>query len=225
MTDDAPRLRKRPGPPKGTGKGVHVGGRKKGTPNRATLERDRKAELDRQRLAELEAAAARGASAIEVAGITGRKLMKETGFELVQLTAGLVAYYQPWPQWIMGPDGKIKNANPNFDEAKFDKYLVLAMNGARDFAAYESPKLAAVMLAQGLVGEIQIIGGLPDEEDGGLKDAPDGYTGVTIEVVAVELKPGASGAGATAAGAQQGAGDGPMAPQGAGPAIPDPGKA
>jgi len=226
--------RKKPGPPKG----VRYGGKQKGSKNKATIERERQAQLAAERAAlqaEAEAKAGTAVGEMVAAQASGRKLMKEIGFELTQLAAGLMAYYQPWPQWEQARDAegrlivdglgrpRLRNANPNYDESKFDKYLTMAMGGARDFAAYESPKLAAVILAQGLVGEIQIVGGLPDEEDGGFRDAPDGFGGVTIEVTAVELKSGAASAGATAAGAKQGPGDGPVLPQGAGPAIPNPG--
>lgn len=226
-------------PPKrkrgGAKPGERRGGRRKGSKNKATIERERIVQLEAERAAlQAQADAADGDRAL-VAQASGRKLMKEIGFELTQLAAGLTAYYQPWPGWEQARDAegkvivdglgrpRLRNANPNFDEGKFDKYLTMALGGARDFAAFESPKLAAVMLAQGLVGEIQIVGGLPDEEDGGFRDAPEGYSGVTIEVTAVELKSGAAGAGPPAAGAEQGAGDGPVLPQGPGPAIPNPG--
>ena len=46
---------------------------------------------------------------------------------------------------------------------------LLAAEGARDFAAYESPKFATVMTQSAVVTKIEVVGGLPDELDGNLQ--------------------------------------------------------
>lgn len=215
--------RKKTGPPKG----VRPGGRARGTRNKATIEREKAAQLaaDRARLKEEADKTGGAAGELMAAQAEGRKLMKDIGFTLTQLAMGLVAYYQPYATWVQAVDARgapmfdktgrpvLVNANPNFDEARFDKYFSFAMQGARDFASYESPKLAAVILAQDLVGEITVVGGLPDDEDGGLIDAPADFAGVTIDATAEELKPGAGGARHSGGGAPQGAGGGPVPPQ------------
>ena len=119
----------------------------------------------------LEARAEQGAREIKEAVASGRKLMKEIGFDLAHQFAGLAEFFRP--QWSVDPaTGRMVNANPNFDEAKFRQYAELAATTARDFAAYESPKLSAVMVGSAAVTKIEIIGGIPDDQDGNLIDAP-----------------------------------------------------
>jgi hypothetical protein len=156
----------------GSRKGERRGGRKPGTKNKATIERERVAMLaaEREKLL-LEVRVALEKSEVAQDEVSGRKLMKEIGFDLAQQFAGLAAFYQP--QWRVDPaTGRTVNANPNFDEAKFRQYAELAATTARDFAAYESPKLSAVMVGSPAVTKIQIIGGIPDDQDGNLIDTP-----------------------------------------------------
>jgi hypothetical protein len=76
------------------------------------------------------------------------------------------------PQWKLDPvTGRTVNTNPNFDEAKFQRCAESAATTARDFAAYESPKLSAVMVGSPVMTKIEIIGGIPDDQDGNLVDA------------------------------------------------------
>lgn len=155
--------RKKPGPPKG----VRYGGKKKGTKNKKTLERERAAQLELERARMIEAVkdrvAAGQASEADRAVAAQHKLMKDIGMDMTRLAAGLAAFYQPHPTWTQGPDGKLVNGNPNYDEPRFRYYLDQAMSGARDFAAYESPKLSAVMVGQQVVNDITVRGGMPDE--------------------------------------------------------------
>jgi hypothetical protein len=165
MTEHAPpKPRKKPGPPKGT----RPAGRAKGTKNLATVEREAKIKLEQERLALLEKMAKEGANAVDVAQLQGKKLMKEIAFDFAGLFAGLAAFYQPYPTWTRDAAGKVVNANPNFNEQKFLVYAKLATETALGAAAYESPKLAAVMIQQNMVNEIEVTGGLPDAQDGGL---------------------------------------------------------
>jgi hypothetical protein len=94
--------------------------------------------------------------------------MKDIGFDLTRLAAGLAAFYQPWAEWKKDPNGKIINANPNYDEPRFRYYYEQARDGARDFAAYESPRLSAMVVNAQTTNEFVMKGGLPDEMDGNL---------------------------------------------------------
>lgn len=164
-------------------------------PRKATLEREAQGRLaaERERLL-LEAKASEGERLIKESQAQGRKLMKEIGYDLAHLFAGLAAFYQPYPQWRIDPaTNKPANANPNFDERKFREYATLAANTARDFASYESPKLSAVMVGTAVVSEVEIIGGLPDDQDGGLIDAAANADGDAPRAPEGELQPGAGG--------------------------------
>lgn len=138
-------------------------GRPTGSRSRSTIERERQAILEQQRLAEAEKALAGHSTTVDKAIGSQRKLMKEIGFDLTQLAAGLAAFYQPHPSWTKDANGKLTNANPNFDEAKFRYYAAMAMAGARDFSQYESPKLSAVLVGQQIVNHVVVEGGMPDE--------------------------------------------------------------
>lgn len=213
------------------------GGRKVGQKNKKTLERERAAQLEQERrlaIAKAEAMASPAEAEVARAAAQGKKLMKDIGIDFTMMFAGLAAFYQPLPAWNVAVDAAgqplkdkrgvpiLVNANPNYDEGKFVRYGTLAMGGARDFAAYESPKLAAVLLEQALVREILITGGLPDEQDGGLIDAA-GNTH-TIELGAHEYaEPGAGGIGHPAGGDGQGANSTADAAQGASGDLPGPG--
>ena len=146
----------------GSRKGERRGGRKPGTKNKATIERERAAMLATGRetlLLEARAAAQRNEAATAVA--SGPKLMKELGFELTQIFAEMALYYRPL----------LDRTNPKADQRKFKEYAILAMQGARDFAAYESPKFATVMTQSAVVTKIEVVGGLPDELDGSLQQS------------------------------------------------------
>ena len=226
----APAPRKKPGPPKG----VRYGGKKKGSKNKATLERERKAQLALEQARLLEQGNAEGIAepALE-AVISGRKLMKEIAFEFAMKFAGIAAYYQPHPNWrqVVDAEGKpvvdaagrpvMINANPVYNESMFYKYADAATRTALGAAAYESPRLAAVLLAQDRVEEIELIGGLPDDQDGGFHAADGGDKAGTD----AGAEPGAGGAGDPPAGENQSAGANPDVPPVTGGAVPDAGQA
>ncbi len=148
-------------------------GKKRGSKNKTTLEREALARA--QMAAEIEADKRAAADRLAAAGVaspeaareiverTPEKLMKEIAFDFARLFAGMAAFYQPYPQWSPGPDGRMRNANPNFDEAKFREYAVLAKDTALGAAAYQSPKLSAVMVGQQIVNHVTVDGGMPDE--------------------------------------------------------------
>ncbi len=193
--------------------GERRGGRKKGTPNKATIERERAAALELEHQALLKQAEAEAGTAKQdllVAMAQGRKLMKEIAFDFAHLFAGMAAFYQPTPPGAAQP-------NPNENEPKFNEYARLAVQTAIAAAPFESPKLAAVMLQSGMVTQIEMIGGLPDKEDGGFDASTDANT---IDGTAAAAEPSAGGSGHSAAGADQGAGGAADIPSGASPAVP-----
>jgi hypothetical protein len=164
-------------------RGRKTGGRTAGSKNRVTVEREERVRLEIRAQIEAEKRAkdarlkAAGVETLEDAKALASKepkLMKEIAFDFARLFAGLATFYQPYPQWVRDPEtGKIRNANPNFDEAKFKEYAVLAKDTALGAASYQSPKLSAVMVGSDVINEIIITGGLPDDQDGGLVDATE----------------------------------------------------
>lgn len=60
---------------------------------------------------------------------------------LMQLSMGLVARYQP------RPDGGMET-NPQADETKFQTYLPIALNSAKELAKYQSPTFKAIALQE-----------------------------------------------------------------------------
>ena len=160
--------------PRGAKPGERRGGRPPGSKNKTTLEREAQSALDRARIDEVERLQAMGVTDVAAAAQTaGVKPMKQIAFDFARVFAGLAAFYQPYPKWIEDPETKtVRNANPNFNEAKFKEYAVLAKDTALGAAPYESPRLSAMMIGSAIVNEIEITGGLPDEEDGGLNAGP-----------------------------------------------------
>lgn len=109
-------------------KGTRIGGRNKGTRNKATIER----ELLAARAAEERVAAAEA---------SGRKLGKEVLDEFMHLFAGMAATYQPLRPGTPIPVGRTP------DEPQFEKYAKLAVHCARLLAPYQSPTFQAIMIA------------------------------------------------------------------------------
>ena len=144
------KVRKKPGPPKGT----RYGGKQKGSKNKATIERERLAEL------EMQAEAAR--SAVDRAAAAGKKLMKDIAFDFAALFASMAAYYQPQPTIVMG---KVINldANPNANEAKFNQYATLAAQTSIQAAKYQSPSFSAMVVGASVVTKVVVEGGMADD--------------------------------------------------------------
>jgi hypothetical protein len=124
-------------------KGQRFGGRTKGTPNKATIER-----LERERIAEQvalqSAVAAQSAPAAEreiaKAGTERRKLGKERLEELLEIAVGATAYFQP----------TLKNGverNPNADWTQFQKWFQIAHAVAATVSPFQSPTFRAIMVA------------------------------------------------------------------------------
>ena len=108
---------------RGASKGERRGGRAKGTPNKATVERALIAEQE-----------------IEKAAASGRKLAKEWMQEFLPVLAGMTAYYQPtFPG--------MTQQNANGDPDKFEKWYGHFLKTATELAPFESPTFRAVMVA------------------------------------------------------------------------------
>lgn len=108
---------------KGSPKGVRQGGRQKGTPNKASVERA----LVAARIAQ------------EQAGKPGRKLAREVLDDLMHTFLGMAAQHQPLPEGVVPMNGQ----KP--DEAKFVEYATLAGSFAKDLAPFQSPKFKATI--------------------------------------------------------------------------------
>jgi len=133
--------------PRGSKPGEHRGGRKVGTPNLKTLEKqllakniaDAVKEGRRKKREEDEAALARKAeiAASEIQKAEGQRklLAKEVLDQYMTLFAGMSARYQP----IKG------NKTPN--EKKFNFYAEKAIDCAHKLAPYQSPRLQALAIA------------------------------------------------------------------------------
>jgi hypothetical protein len=191
----------------GSKKGERRGGRQRGALNKATIERLRQGQIAQEK-AELLAQANAAKSEVLEAVASGKKLMKEIAFDFAQLFAGLAAFHQPYPTWHEGIDPRtgerrMLNDNPNFDEARFKEYAKLACDTALGAASYESPKLSAVMVGAAVVNHIQVTGGIPDEQDGGLIAAEPGAR--TIELAGPDVFLGEREASDAASGSSEGA--------------------
>ena len=179
--EEIPIPKKRRGPAKGT----RPSGRRKGGLNKATIERQKRARLEleakvRQELLERDGKISKeGVETIDDARLLavqqGPKLLKDIGAEFTRLFAGMAAHYQPRPD------------NPNANPALFKEYAALALQGAKDFAQYESPKLSAVMVGGEMLTEIVVTGGPSDEEDGGFQPAE--ATELTIDQSGESVEP------------------------------------
>jgi len=158
-------------------------GRPKGSKGKATLERELQARLERERVALLEKIAS-GAPE-EVAAVkaqaAGKRLMKDSAFDIQAVLASMAAYYQPQPTIVAG---KVVNldANPNANEEKFKEYAMMAAQLAVGAAKYQSPSFSAMVVGASVVTKVEISGGLPDDY------APPVPPGQIID-----LKPGMEG--------------------------------
>lgn len=105
---------------RGAAPGERRGGRAKGTPNKATIERAVRAEAD-----------------VIKHEVSGKKLAKDVLEDFMFLFAGMAAAYQPLPPGAAVPAGR----EPN--EGKFEKWATLAVKTAADLAKYQSPTFRA----------------------------------------------------------------------------------
>ncbi len=111
---------------RGSVKGERRGGRQKGTPNKANVERA----LLAKRIME------------EQQGRPGRKLAREVLDDFMHLFMGMAAIHQPLP------DGVAAGPGQKPDEAKFLTFAGLAVTTAEKLAPYQSSRLKAIMISQ-----------------------------------------------------------------------------
>lgn len=119
--------------PRGAKPGQRRGGRGKGTPNKATIERAKLAE----RVME------------QAAGKPGRKLGRELLEEFAVMFSGLAAAFQPQPSAPGAPIGEqdMERWARSYKEPLFEKYAKLAAKCANDFADFQSPRMSRVQVA------------------------------------------------------------------------------
>lgn len=112
--------------PNGVRKGERRGGRKKGTPNKATQERV----LLAKRVLEGQQ------------NRPGRRLAREILDDFMHLFTGMAAIHQP-----VSP-GTVPGSHQKPDEKKFLEFAQLAVSTAAQLAPYQSPRLKAVVVSQ-----------------------------------------------------------------------------
>ena len=112
--------------PRGAKPGQRFGGRKPGTPNKATIEKAIIAER-----------------IVNEAEMKGRKLGKEVLEEFMVMFAGIAAAHQPGE----ATREAIKAWSNTKDQVTFERYASLATTTAKELAKYQSPQLRAVMVA------------------------------------------------------------------------------
>lgn len=103
-------------------KGQRPGGRKKGTPNRATVQKVEEARV-----------------AVEQSKGRGVKLGKEVLEDFMMQFASMAAVHQPMDNTVM-PKGKTPNAT------KFLTFAKLTVDTAKALADFQSPKFKAIMV-------------------------------------------------------------------------------
>jgi hypothetical protein len=104
-----------------------------------------KATVEKTLVAEQAAAEAKAA---------GKRLAKDVLEEFMHIFAETAARFRRRGDWD-----------------KFERWALHAVATAKDLAPYQSPKLSAVMVGAAIITEIEVIGGLPADQDGGLHPA------------------------------------------------------
>jgi hypothetical protein len=107
--------------------GERRGGRQRGTPNKATVQK----QLIAAQIAERAAADARW---------TGRQLAKEVLEDFMHGFREIAERYRPTPP-------EAKQQNPHADEVKFNRFAGLAIECASKLAPYQSPTFKAIEIA------------------------------------------------------------------------------
>lgn len=110
-------------------KGQRFGGRVKGTPNHATVEKALKAQRE-----------------LEAAKASGKKLAKEVLEDFMHLFAGIATTHQPFPP--------SRQQNPHYNEDLFEKYAKLTVDTAAQAAKYQSPQYRAIMVSPAPQSEV-----------------------------------------------------------------------
>jgi hypothetical protein len=108
------------------------GGRRPGTPNKATIEKALIAER-----------------AVATAQAAGRKLAKDELFDLIPIFKGAAYHFQPTPSELLqqGRPANTRDGMKNGNWDKFEKWIRLLMECATKLAPYESPTFRAVQVS------------------------------------------------------------------------------
>lgn len=130
-------------------------GRTPGAKNKRTLERETREKLEAEAKEKIAELAEEDRAVVKVA-TRGKKLAKDVLRELMELSVGMAALYQP-----AHPDAVSKNRHE--DPAKFQEWFAIAAQTAKDLAPYESPRYSAVMVGAAVVTKVTVEGGMPDE--------------------------------------------------------------
>jgi hypothetical protein len=146
-------------------RGRKTGGRKPGTPNKATVERK---ERGAREIAGLEAIerARKEMLAAEIEKATGRPPAtgKEVLINLVTAYMGLAAFYQPTAPLKRDPVTKeVTSANTNYDEAMFRHYSAMAKEAAAALTPFQHPRYSAVVVGASVVTKVHVTGGMPND--------------------------------------------------------------
>lgn len=128
--------------PKGGSKpGERRGGRQKGVPNKATVERLHKNAIIDQIAKEIGQPTSVAAAAVDRA-MSGRKLAKEELEEVVPIIKSVVAHFQQEPFAAVKSGGKATKAQWN----DFRAWLELFVNTCVKLAPYQSPTYRAILV-------------------------------------------------------------------------------
>ena len=134
-------------------------GRRRGSKNKTTIERERQADLTRERLAMLDKAPGAEQQVVE-AQTRGVKLAKDVLRDLMQLFMGLTAIHQPVPK---GQEEAARLEGRDPDPEKFRYFAQLTRDTARDLAPFESPRFSAVMVGATTINKVEVTGGMPED--------------------------------------------------------------
>ncbi len=131
--------------------GKKTGGRRKGTPNKATLER-----IEREKIGEQIAAAARqpgAGKAVAKAMDANHLWAKDELVEVIPILKGIVAHFQKVPFAAV-------NSNGNVTKADWDalyKWLTMYIDTNMKLAPYQSPTFRAVFVQEAPAAASQTI--------------------------------------------------------------------
>lgn len=126
---------------RGAKPGERRGGRKKGVPNKATIEKA----LIAEKIA-------------DQAEMRGEKLAKEYLNDFLKVFAGMASFYQPaFPG--------ISAQNPNEDEDQFTRWADRVIATAKELAKYQSPQLRSIEAThKGSISVVDVLADLPEKD-------------------------------------------------------------
>lgn len=139
-------------------------GRPKGIKNRLTVQRETAARLAVERQKEIERLELMGGDARFVDALTsGIHLAKDVLERFMRISTARAMYYAPTEP------GQPENINANHDI--YRESMGMAVEIAKALLPTQTPRLSAVLVGASVVNTISVMGGLPEDQDGGLRDA------------------------------------------------------